>query len=152
MMIFEYDRYMRCTLSTWRCDQQSYFDRIWSEVSNNVALVNGSEPEPLDCQAEYVNGTDQKIKTGIGVSKKSYRNQPEQPRILGEIQDKGSISSFWALIGSVFLLVHSSIYQGLKLLGVNGEVCIEKNNYYMQMMWILGEAILEQEMKLQQLS
>jgi len=97
-------------------------------VSNNVALVNGSEPEPLDCQAEYVNGTDQKIKTGIGVSKKSYRNQPEQPRILGEIQDKGSISSFWALIGSVFLLVHSSIYQGLKLLGVNGEVCIEKNN------------------------
>jgi len=71
---------------------------------------------------------NQKIKTGLDVSKKSYRNQTAQPRVLGEIQGKGDIASFWALISSVLLLAHSLIYQGLKLPGVNGEIFIEKNN------------------------
>jgi len=44
MMAFEYGHYMRVTLSTWGFDQQYCFDRIWPEVSNNVALANGSEP------------------------------------------------------------------------------------------------------------
>jgi len=48
MIIFEYERYRRFTLSTWERDQLSCFDRIWSEASNNVALANGLEPEQLD--------------------------------------------------------------------------------------------------------
>jgi len=77
---------------------------------------------------------DQQIKIGLGVSKKSFRSQPEQPSILGEIQGKGNTARFWALINSVvLLLVHSLMYQGLKL-RVNSEVCIEKIMMHMQMM------------------
>ena len=63
-----------------------------------MALANGLELEQLDCRAENVHEMDRKIKTGLGVSKKSYRNQPSQPRVLGEIQGKGDITNFWALI------------------------------------------------------
>ena len=71
---------------------------------------------------------DRKIKTGLGVPKKSYKNQPGQPRIMGEIQGKGNIASFWALISSALLPAHSLMSQCLKLLGVDDKVYIEKNN------------------------
>jgi len=58
MMMFEYWHYMRFTLSTCGCNQQSCFDRICPEVSNNVALANSSEPEQLNCWAESVDGID----------------------------------------------------------------------------------------------
>ena len=49
---------------------------------------------------------DQKIKKEIGILKMSYKKLPEQPTILGKVQGKGNIVSFWVMISSVILLTH----------------------------------------------
>ena len=66
---------MKFILSAWGCDLQSRFNRIWPEVSNNVALANGLDPEQLECHAGYVDVKDREIKTGLDVSKTPIQEQ-----------------------------------------------------------------------------
>ena len=71
---------------------------------------------------------DQKIKMGLGVSKKSYKNLPGQPRILCRTHGKDDISSFWAIISSLLLCALGLAYQGLELPGMDSNICIERND------------------------
>ena len=75
--------------------------------------------------------------------KKYYKNLPGQPRVLGKLQGKGDIAIFWVTISSVILIfVHSLVYQGLQFPGVDGKICIEKNNGApKRTMLALGEAL-----------
>ena len=84
-MVFEYGGQHEVLAEHLGCDQKSYVDMIWQEVSSNAALANGAEPEQLERRAERVDVMDQKIKMGLGISKKSHKNMPGQPIILGEI-------------------------------------------------------------------
>ena len=50
IMAFQCVGYIKSIPSTWDYDQQSNFDQIWPEMSNNVAMINDSEPGQLDCR------------------------------------------------------------------------------------------------------
>jgi len=76
-MTFECGKSIQFTLRAWGSDQQSYVDMIWHDVSNKVALANGSKLEQFDYSAGIVDEIlDHKIKTGLGFFQRPCNNRP----------------------------------------------------------------------------
>ena len=71
---------------------------------------------------------ERSIKTGLGVSKQVYRNEPGKPKVKGEVQGKGDVASLWAMTSSHLLTAHGALYQGANLPGIVGGKGIVKNN------------------------
>jgi hypothetical protein len=71
---------------------------------------------------------ERSTKTGLGVSKQVYRNEPEKPKVKGEVQGKGDVASLWAMTSSHLLTAHGALYQGANLPGIAGGKGIVKNN------------------------
>ena len=71
-------------------------------------------------RAIKIDEVDQLVKIGLGVYQESCSNRPGHSRIMGEVQDKWDITSFWAMINSVLLFVHTFlVYKRLELPGVD---------------------------------
>ena len=128
MLIFEYGRYMKFTIALFANDQTACFDRMWPELSNTVAYAVGVDKQVLKCRALTIEAMQRHIKTGLGVSKKSYGNTPNEPRIIGEIQGKGDVATLWAFISSTLLLAHSLLWTGLDLPSSTGGPGLKRNN------------------------
>ncbi len=47
MLTFEYGRYMKLTITIFSNEQTACFDRIWPEVTNAIAEVNGCDDPVL---------------------------------------------------------------------------------------------------------
>ena len=85
MMTFEYGGYMKATVAIFLNDQTACFDRMWPSVTNTVAAVEGCNSSVLECRAKTIDDMERSIKTGLGVSKQVYRNEPGKPKVKGEV-------------------------------------------------------------------
>ena len=112
MLWFEYGRYVKITIALFANDQTACFDRMIPSFTNIIAQANGATETELLCRSKTIAKMIRHIKTGMGVSKQAYKNQPGHPQIQGEIQGKGDVASLWTMTSSILLFAQRYFMQG----------------------------------------
>jgi hypothetical protein len=115
LMTFEYGRYMRATIAMFAADLTACFDRVYPALSNVVCGKFGMDINVLRCKGLTMEKMEHSVRTGHGVSEKTYGNRPGQPKKAGEGQGKGDVAITYALQSSTLLDAHAKLYEGLIL-------------------------------------
>jgi len=55
------------------------------------------------------------VRTAAGASVASYREEPGDTQIAGEIQGKGNVMALWTLISDSVLSAHAKLCDGVKM-------------------------------------
>ena len=55
------------------------------------------------------------VRTAAGASVASYREEPGDTQIAGEIQGKGNVMALWTLISDSVLSAHAKLCKGVKM-------------------------------------
>jgi len=79
MLTFEYGRYMKVTIVLFANGQPACFDRMIPAFTNIIAQAHGVNDKSLQYQAKTIKSMEPYIKTGLGVSRRAYKNQPGRP-------------------------------------------------------------------------
>ena len=69
-----------------------------------------------------------RVKTGLGVSVSTYRQEKEEPRVGKEVQGKADVPALYTLISSILLESHKAIVPNLCLQSCTRARDIEHNN------------------------
>jgi len=68
------------------------------------------------------------VKTKHGVSKETYKQEPGDNRLAGEIQGKADPACLWNVESQTLLKAHKFMHEGIVLPNADGSRRIEKNN------------------------
>jgi hypothetical protein len=129
MMTFEYGRYMRITIAMFAADLTACFDRMFPGLSNVTAAKYGMEEKALKARGDTIYALKRAVRTGHGVSTTTYGNfDPEQPPLAGEYQGKGDVAILYAILSSIVLNAHATMYDGITLPSPTSELEISKRN------------------------
>jgi len=79
MLTFEYGRYMKITITLFANDQTACFVQMIPLFTIIIAQANGATETELLCRSKTIARMVRHIKTGLGVSKQAYKNQPGHP-------------------------------------------------------------------------
>jgi hypothetical protein len=94
-------------------------------LSNITAAKYGMEESALKARGDTIHA----VRTGHGVSTKMYRNfDPEEPPLAGEYQGKGDVAILYAILSSIVLNAHSTMYTGITSPSPTNELEIRKQN------------------------
>ena len=81
MITFEYGRYMRIVIAMFVADLTACFDRMFPSLSNIAAGKFGMDPKILLARGKTIQQMRRQVRTGHGVSRESYGNEPGEPEI-----------------------------------------------------------------------
>ena len=115
MMTFEYGRYMRATIAMFAADLSACFDRMFPPLSNITAGKFGVDVNALKARGQTIDALERAVRTGHGVSDRTYGNREGEPMIRGEYQGKGDVAGLYAILSSTVMQAHSEVYDGLDL-------------------------------------
>ena len=96
--------------------------------SNILAQKQNIDANLLLTRDLFVERLRQHVKTGLGVSVRTYHQEKEEPRVGGEVQGKADVPALYTLISSILLESHKSIAPGLYLHSCTMARAIEHNN------------------------
>ena len=129
MMTFEYGRYMRITIAMFAADLTACFDRMFPGLSNITAAKYGMEENALKARGDTIYALKRAVRTGHGVSTTTYGNfDPEEPPLAGEYQGKGDVAILYAILSSIVLNAHATMYAGIALPSPIPNLEIRKRN------------------------
>ena len=73
---------------------------------------------------------EQYLKTGVGVSSISYKNEEGQPRLGGELQGKSDVPALFAQQSLIILQAHQKITAGMNMNSCSGKRNIQPNTIF----------------------
>jgi hypothetical protein len=94
------------TIAMFAADLSACFDRMFPPLSNIIAGKFGVDVNALKARG---------VRTGHGVSDRTYGNRAGKPMIRGEYQGKGDVASLYAALCSTVMQAHSEVFEGLDL-------------------------------------
>jgi hypothetical protein len=84
-------------------------------LSNVVSGKFGMDINILKCKGAVMEGMERSVRTGFGVSRRTYGNRPGEPKTAGEGQGKGDVAITYALQSSTLFDAHAKLYGGIDL-------------------------------------
>ena len=115
LLTFECSRAKKSTIGEVSYDCKACFDRVLRSQSNILAQKQNMDAIFLPARDLCVERLQRHVKTGLGVSVKTYHEEKEEPRVGGEVQGKADVPALYTLNRYVLLEAHKSIAPGLCL-------------------------------------
>jgi hypothetical protein len=128
LLTFECARAKKSTIGEVSYDCKACFDRVLISQSNILAQKQNMDANFLLARDLCVERLQRHVKTGLGVSVKTYHEEKEEPRVGGEVQGKADVPALYTLNRYVLLEAHQSIAPGLCLQSCTRARVIEHNN------------------------
>ncbi|KAL7510779.1 hypothetical protein ACHAXN_007669, partial [Cyclotella atomus] len=101
LLTFECARIKKATIADTMYDLVACFDRVKAQMSNIIAQQSLVDKNIIRARAIVIENLRRSVKTGLGVSKETYGQEPGEPAVDGEVQDR--------IIGMVKRMVQSII-------------------------------------------
>ena len=93
IITYKYGRYMKAAIGLFANDQTTCFGRMWTEVTNLIAVASGADANTLNCRVVAMENMVRHVKTDLGVSKASY-SEPESCLVI--YQNKPAATHPWS--------------------------------------------------------
>ena len=113
----------RRTLLTFDNDAASCYDRIVINLASLVNRKNGLHKEITQLHGHILQRTEYQIKTAMGVSEASYRNDPSRP-LYGTGQGAGNSPAIWLLISSLLFDAYDEKANGASFRTQDGTITV----------------------------
>ena len=68
------------------------------------------DPNVLLARGKTIQHMRRQVRTGHGVSRESYGNEPGEPEIAGELQGKGDVAILYCLQSSITMNAHATLF------------------------------------------
>jgi hypothetical protein len=95
LLTFECARIKKATTADTMYDLVACFDRMKAQMSNIIAQRSLVDKNILRARAIVIENLRCSVKTGLGVSKETYGQEPGEPAVDGEVQGKGDVPPLW---------------------------------------------------------
>jgi len=128
LLTFEYARAVYVTIAMFANDATACFGRMVPNLSTLVARKHGVAPSVMKGRNTMIEGMEHQVKTKHGVSKVTYKQEPDDDKFAGEIQGKADPACLWNVESQTLLKAHKSMHTGIILPSADGTRCINKNN------------------------
>ncbi|KAL3796822.1 hypothetical protein ACHAWO_002060 [Cyclotella atomus] len=128
LLMFETARVKRATLAGTYYDLVANYDRIFKSISNLFAQRCGMDKNILRARALVIENMRRRVKTALGTSTESYGQEPNEPKVGGEVQGKGDVPSLWCVQSNTLLRAHKKGAHGMMLQNPDGSRQIKRCN------------------------
>jgi hypothetical protein len=115
LLTFECARIKKATIADTMYDLVACFNRMKARMSNIIAQRSKVDKNILRARAIVIENLRRSVKTGLGVSKETYGQEPGEPAVNGEVQGKGDVPSLWGMTSDTMLRAHAMGCSGLRL-------------------------------------
>ena len=128
MLAFKYSRLIYVTIVFFANDVVACFNRMVSNMSTLVAHKYGVASLILQARNLVTKNTEHRIKTHHGVSKSTYKQEPIDVTLAGEMQGKADPACLWSLESQILLSTNNTLYEDISLPNDIVKSKITKNN------------------------
>ena len=116
----EYSHLTRLAHLKFSNDADSCYDRIIVNLASVISLCHGVPPEVASIQGQMLEHAKYYIKTGLGISDKSYSHS-DDARIDGTGQGSGGSPTVWGFNSSIYFHLQSKLSNGATYHSANGQ-------------------------------
>lgn len=115
LLTWEDARISKKNVGSFFGDLASCFDRMKTSISNVVAAKKGMPASVGEARSLTVRGMQRHVRTAGGTSTVTYREDPDDVPLSGEIQGKGDVMGLWTLVSDSILAVHRQLTRGVSI-------------------------------------
>jgi hypothetical protein len=118
LITWEYFRYVKETMISFPGDLQSNFDRMLAGINSLISMKKGMPKNACKCRAELVEHFKRPVKTAAGISRDTYKLEPGEIKMGGEVQGKPDNMQLWTMTSDILLTLHEKLCAGVTMLNV----------------------------------
>ncbi|KAL7504284.1 hypothetical protein ACHAXN_004116, partial [Cyclotella atomus] len=128
LLAFECARIKKSTVGITMYNLVAFFDRIKARLSNVIAQRALVDKNILIARATVIERLRYSVKTGLGVSTRTYGQERGERFVDGEVQGKGDVPSLWGNTSDTLLRAHAMGTAGLELCSPDRSRVIKRHN------------------------
>ena len=115
LITWEMARHCKTLLESFFGDLVFCFDRMMTKLSTIVAMKKGIPRTTCHSRSATVRAVKKTVHTVAGTSVASYKEEPDDTQMAGEMQGKCDVMALWTLISDSILTVHAKLCKGIRM-------------------------------------
>jgi hypothetical protein len=116
LLTFECARMQKYVIGSLQHDMAAHFDRISPEMTATTASKYGVSHNVMTSIGSTIALLQRNVETSLGISKGSYKQEPNEPRLGGMVQGKADVPQLSTQQSDIMLKAHKSLSYGVDII------------------------------------